>query len=146
MPEDKLVRARDPIPAAGGFNFWCAVGLYSFAALGPVVSHYVDRAFRPDENWAGTTPFDGYFGPGLMAHGAGALCAYLLVRRDARAQWLAIYLAAWVSLSLVGWLWWWLRHRESFSWVYLGAEGFAVLLYVVQARYVMALHRLGSLR
>ncbi|MHC5211140.1 MAG: hypothetical protein ACYTG2_10520 [Planctomycetota bacterium] len=124
-----------------------AAAFYAFIATGAIPLYYYVRATGEwsEEEWAGTTPFDQYFGPGLIYYGSAALCAYWLVRRRAMAVWPARVIALWVGLQQVGGLWRWLHGRESFPLLLIG--GFGVLALVIALLfYVQRLRREGVLQ
>jgi hypothetical protein len=135
-----------PNPSRRG-GLWAAAAFYAFAATGAIPLHYYMRSVGEwsEEEWAGTTPFDQFFGPGLIYYGSAALCAYWLVRRRAAAVWPARVIVLWVGLQQVGGLWRWLHGRETYPAFLVG--GFVVLAVVIALLfYVQRLRTLGVLK
>jgi len=84
-------------------GLWLTAACYALIALLPIPGYYFFRAQSslPDEQWAGTTPFDQYLGVGLLYLGSAAACSYLLLKRRAEAVWPAAFVAVWVGLQAV---------------------------------------------
>ena len=90
-------------PASSGAptGLWFAAICYALIALSPAPFYLYLRASSglPADRWAGTTPFDAYFGVGLLYFGGAAVCSYLLFKRRAAAVWPAALVAAWKALE-----------------------------------------------
>jgi hypothetical protein len=131
--------------ARGGLE-WLIIAFYVLVAVGPIPMYFYLRASAtlPEAEWAGSTPFDQYFGTGLLYHGSGAVAAYLLLKRRAKVLWPAWFLVAWAALTLVASAWRWLRGTAD-SGLLLIPTALVVILFALIARHLQRLHRRGSL-
>jgi hypothetical protein len=132
--------------ARGGLE-WLIVAFYVFVALGPIPMYYYLRASRtlPEAEWAGSTPFDQYFGPGLLYHGSAAVAAYLLLTRRAKVLWPAWFLVVWAALALVATGWRWL-HGNVDERLFLVPSAVILVLFTLIARYLQRLSHSGALK
>jgi hypothetical protein len=112
--------------ARGGLE-WLIVAFYVFVALGPIPMYYYLRASRtlPEAEWAGSTPFDQYFGPGLLYHGSAAVAAYAL------------------ALVATGWRW---LHGNVDERLFLVPSAVILVLFTLIARYLQRLSHSGALK
>lgn len=133
-------------PSAPAARPWGAIGAYLLFAIAPMPAYFVLRSASdiPPDDWAGTTPFDAYFGPGLLFHASAVACAYLLLARDARALWPALFVVTWTTLQQVGHVWRWMHGRGDG--LFAGLGWIPVVLAVVLAAYVHHLKVQGRLR
>ena len=125
-------------------GLWLTALVYALAAFGPIPLYYYYRSALPDENWAGTTPFDQYLGTGLLYHGSAAVACWLLMWRRAIALWPAAFIVVWVGLVQIAELRHLLAGRHTRP---LFGAGYGVLVVMLLlALYVRRLRERGVLR
>ena len=97
------------VPAPKGL--WCTAVFYALLALSPIPRYYFLRGALPDEQWAGTSPFDAYLRINVVYLGSAAACSLLLFRRSRHAVWPAALVVLWVAYWRAVSAWSWLHGR-----------------------------------
>ncbi len=94
MTEAALARRPATLILASLYYAWIALGVFFITAIAERGGHLGDVSY-----WTSVSDWYVSWG-GLLYHGASAVCAVLLVRRDARALWCAAVVGAWSLFAL----------------------------------------------